>query len=143
MKLLLGLLVLAVGAFFIRKAVTKKNTPVKPVNSGGGTTGSGSGQGGTKPVSSGSGSGSGSGSSGFKGSKGFKGSGSGSGSGSGNGIGSGGSSDGIITNPGGPTIGSGTGSKGHKGAGLLDVDGNEIPFIKDDSPSNQIKDQLK
>lgn len=148
MKLLLGLLVLAVVVFFVRKAVTKKNAPVKPVNSGGTTSpgsgsgsgqagsgsgfgsefngaGSGTGQGGTKPVSSGSG----------------------SGSGSGNGVGSGGSSDGIIIiNPGGPTSGSGSGSKGHKGhkgAGLLDVDGNEVPFIKGDLPSDQIKDQLK
>lgn len=148
MKILLGLLVLAVVAFFVRKAVTKKNAPVQPVGSGGQTTSSGSGSGSGHGGTTNSGSGSGYGTGGIKPIKPITdipvfGSGSGSGSGSGNGIGSGGSSDGIIINPGGPTSGSGSGSKGHKGAGLLDVDGNEVPFIKDDSPSNQIKDQLK
>lgn len=134
MKLLLGLLVLAVVAFFVRKAVTKKNAPVTQPssgNTGSGQAGSGSGfgsefngssQSGTKPVSSGSG----------------------SGSGSGNGIGSGGSSDGII-NPGGPTngSGSGSGSKGHKGAGLLDVDADGNPLVDGIPVSDQIKNRIK
>ena len=156
MKLLLGLLVLAVVAFFVRKAVTKKNAPVKPVGSGGQTTSSGSGSGSGHGGTTNSGSGSGYGTGGIKPIKPiitdipeF-----GSGSGSGSGIGSGGSSDGIIKiNPGGPVDGSGSGSgsgigsgglgyQGYKGPkDLLDESGSNI-IIKD-APSDYIKGQLK
>ena len=133
MKTILALLVLAAVAYVIKKKMTKKDI-VNPTNNTGSSNGSGSGigSGGSSDgivINPNNG-------------------GSSSGSGSGSGIGSGGSSDGIKGYQG-PKVGSGSGSgtgtgdKGNKGSGLLYSDGSEGPFIKDDSPSNQIKDQLK